>query len=176
MSQEPQDAAEKLVRAYERMMERVHVTVEHAGSETIPNLRRYLDDAADKAVELGELTREEADRISGYIQRDVQDAAQFLNNRGEDISRWLRFDLELIEDRFQEMFSQVADRTCVELVALKERAFGPLPEEAYNTGEVTGPGTLRCAACGAELNFHKTAHIPPCPKCHKTEFERVEKQ
>lgn len=85
MSEQSHGAGEKLIRAYERMMERVHATVQHAEKETLPNLQRHIDDARDKAVELGELTREEADRIATYLRRDVQDAAQFLNSRSEEL-------------------------------------------------------------------------------------------
>ncbi|PCI18096.1 MAG: hypothetical protein COB62_07115, partial [Piscirickettsiaceae bacterium] len=38
------------------------------------------------------------------------------------------------------------------------------------------PGTLECIACKQTLNFKKTGHIPPCPKCHKTEFKRHSKK
>ncbi|MDH5595020.1 MAG: zinc ribbon-containing protein, partial [Gammaproteobacteria bacterium] len=43
----------------------------------------------------------------------------------------------------------------------------------WHTGEVVGVGTLRCKACGELLHFHATGHIPPCPKCQKTVFNRV---
>ena len=42
----------------------------------------------------------------------------------------------------------------------------------YHTGEVTGPGTLVCVECGKELHFHKAGHIPPCPGCRGTRYQR----
>ena len=41
-----------------------------------------------------------------------------------------------------------------------------------HTGEVTGAGTLVCDKCGEKLHFHKAGKIPPCPKCHATQFHR----
>lgn len=169
MSQDPHGPKERLVDAYERMMERVHTALEHAGKDTLPNLQRLIDQAADKAVELKEVTREDVDRIAGYFKRDVEDAAQFLNNSGDELSRWLRFDLDLMEDRLLDMFSLVADRTSVEWMDLADRAW---EASLYRTGEVTGPGTLQCTVCEELLHFHKAAHIPPCPACHGTEFRR----
>ena len=40
------------------------------------------------------------------------------------------------------------------------------------SGEITAAGTLTCVACKHEMHFKKTGRIPPCPKCHKTEFEK----
>ncbi|MCK5669240.1 MAG: hypothetical protein KAI15_09155, partial [Gammaproteobacteria bacterium] len=42
------------------------------------------------------------------------------------------------------------------------------------TGEIAGFGTLVCDECGEKLHFHKSGHIPPCPKCHKTSFHRIQ--
>jgi len=40
------------------------------------------------------------------------------------------------------------------------------------SGEITSAGRLECKACGYEMHFKKTGRIPPCPKCHKTEFKK----
>jgi predicted RNA-binding Zn-ribbon protein involved in translation (DUF1610 family) len=42
----------------------------------------------------------------------------------------------------------------------------------WNAGEVTGPGTLVCASCGAITRFHATGYIPNCPNCDHTVFHR----
>jgi isocitrate dehydrogenase len=42
----------------------------------------------------------------------------------------------------------------------------------YRSGEITSAGTLTCNACGHEMHFKKTGRIPPCPKCHATEFRK----
>ena len=70
-----------------------------------------------------------------------------------------------------DMFAKVADRTRLELDRFADNARAA---SLYHTGEVTGPGTLVCAGCGKELHFHKAGRIPPCPKCHGTEYRREE--
>jgi hypothetical protein len=42
-----------------------------------------------------------------------------------------------------------------------------------HTGEITGPGMLACARCGATLQLARTATVPPCPRCATTEFNRT---
>ena len=98
----------RLVQAYDRMMERVKLRLEEleqAEREALPQLRASIEHAAEKAVELGELTREEARLIGGYLKRDLEDAGQYLTTTGQDLRAWLRFDLELLEDRMLDFFS-----------------------------------------------------------------------
>jgi uncharacterized protein YbaR (Trm112 family) len=167
-STEEQD---KLVNAYDRMMERFRATVEHAGKDTLPVLREQIGAAGEKAVELGELTREEARRIADYLQRDVEDAGQFLAESGADLAGWLRFDMGLIEQRLLEIFASAADHTKLALLQIEQQA--RLASE-YHTGEITGIGTLQCRQCGKLMHFHHTSRIPPCPQCHATSFNRAQ--
>ena len=164
------DPVDRLVDAYERMLERVDQALEIAEKNTIPSLRKALDGAREKAVELNELTREEADKLAGYVERDMKEAARFLAETGEEFRSWWRFDLKVIERQLLDMFASVADKTRVEL----ERLAGQAREASlYHTGEVAGPGTLACIECGKELHFHKAGRIPPCPQCHGTRFRRA---
>ncbi|KRT53927.1 zinc ribbon-containing protein [endosymbiont of Ridgeia piscesae] len=162
---------DRLTEAYEKMLEQVHDAYEVTRESALPGLKEYLSDAREKVVELGELTREEADKVAGYIERDIKDAAHYLRDTGEQISTWWRFDLHQVEDRIAETFSKVADQTRLELGKLAKRA-----EQAstYHTGEITGPGTLVCTNCGKQMHFRKAGHIPPCSGCRRTEFKRSE--
>jgi hypothetical protein len=168
--QEPRPENDKGVHGYNRMMERVRATIEKAEKNTVPNLQHAIDAARDKAVELGELTREEADRVAEYLRRDLHDAGDFLARSGSELGDWLRFDLGQIEDRLLEMFSRAVDHSRIELMQLQHHA--PAAWE-YHTGEVTGIGTLVCTACAQNVHFHATSRIPPCPSCHGTVFVRI---
>jgi len=164
-----QDPVDRLVEAYERMLERVHETADTAEKKTVPWLREALAEARDKAVELEELTREEAEKISDYVERDVKDAAEFIAESGQEFRDWLRFDMSLIQDRFLDIFAGMADQTSQALQDIADRA---REASSYHTGEITSPGVLECTECGELLHFEKTGHIPPCPKCQHTEFRR----
>lgn len=167
---EPRNPQDKLIQAYDRMMERVRAAIGEAEKTALPILQQGIEAAKEKAVELGELTREEAERIGDYLRRDLRDAAEHLVRTGNDLRDWLRFDLNLIENRLWEMFSQAVDRTRIELAQLQGQA--PVVQE-YHTGEITGIGTLVCTGCGQLVHFHATNRIPPCPKCHGSTFVRA---
>jgi len=166
---EEKSTREKWLAAYDDMMVRVKTAIEEAEEATLPALQRYIHKARDTAVELGELTREEAEKIAAWLERDLTDAGKHLAVTGHRLGDWLRFDMGLIEDRLLEALSQVADHTRLEIQQF-ERDIQEGP--AWNSGEITGPGTLVCAACGAIMRFHATGYIPPCPNCGHTVFHR----
>ena len=74
------------------MLERVDGAIEKAGKTAIPALKKNIEHAREKAIEVGELTREEAEKIGAYLERDMKDAAEFLSETGEEFSTWFRFD------------------------------------------------------------------------------------
>jgi hypothetical protein len=162
----PEGLAEKLAEAYNRMLERTRETMEKAGK----GLGEAVDTAMERATELEELTREEAELISIYVVRDLEDAAKFVNREGQELRDWLRFDVEVVENSLLDIFSQMVDHTRQALTDIEQRA-NALGE--WKTGEIAGIGTLQCKSCGELLHFHHTGHIPPCPKCHGTTYRRL---
>ncbi|HRF62295.1 MAG TPA: zinc ribbon-containing protein [Candidatus Competibacter sp.] len=156
----------RLARAYGRMMERVKLLLEEL------DVSASIEHAAEKAVELDELTREEARLIGGYLKRDIEDASQYLTSTGRDLRAWMRFDLKLIEDRLLDYFQSGVDRSRLELLAFEVPAAGA-ETEVYRSGEVTGPGTLQCGECGKLVVSHAPAFIEPCPVCQGTIFVRA---
>jgi len=165
----PSPGGEKSVHAYNRMMERVKGLLERTEEKTLAALQHSIEAAKDNAVKLGELSRDEADLIGAYLRRDLEDAGSYLADTGAELSSWLQFDLELIEDRLWEMFTAAADQTKLAYLDLARRA---QRAAEYHTGEVTTVGSLQCSACGELLHFHTTGHIPPCPRCRQTVFVR----
>lgn len=155
---------ERLVDAYNRMLERVR----HGDSDG--TLHHAIDKAQETATELGELTREEAQRIGDYLRRDLHDAARFMEESGNQLADWLSFDLDVVEKGLLDLFSAAVDQSRVELNEWTLR--GNLLGE-WRTGEVTSMGTLECKSCGERLTFTATVHIPPCPRCCGTVFRRV---
>lgn len=152
------------VHAYDAMLARVRELMAQAQ----PHLARALDTAQEKAVALGELSREEADRIAGYLRRDLEDAAGYVAEHGEEFKDWLRIDLQLVEQHLFELTSHLVDQTRLQLDLMAIDAAA----STWHTGEVTGMGTLQCERCDELLHFNKTSRIPPCPRCAGTVFGR----
>jgi len=161
---------EERTHAYNKMLERVKDFAIEARDEVTPKLQHGLDAAREKATEMGELSREEAEKIGDYLKRDVYDAAKYLaSEKADELKDWLRFDVQLVEERLADSFALLVDKTTIELQKLADRA---REVGEWHTGEITGPGTLVCKECGEHIHFHKTGHIPPCPKCHATVYRR----
>jgi predicted RNA-binding Zn-ribbon protein involved in translation (DUF1610 family) len=160
---------DRWLAAYDDMMARVRTALEEAGESTRPKVTGFIDKARDTAVELEELTVDEAEKVAYYLKRDIQDAGRHLAETGDELGDWLRFDAHQIEDRFLEMLSLVADRTRIEMLQFEHDIEEGL---AWHAGEITGPGTLACDACGAEISFSETSEIPPCPNCGHALYHR----
>jgi len=161
---------QRLITAYNNMLEHLRIGPPNLDDEEQPHLQQRLDVAREKVTEMEQLGAKEAQTISDYLKRDIEAAAHWLANEGEELKDWFRFDVEQAESKLIEHFSIVADQTTVELKQLQQQAnaFGE-----WHTGEITGIGTLRCIECNKDMHFHTTGHIPPCPKCHGTKFKRA---
>ncbi len=155
--------------AYDDMLVRVKTALEEAEEATLPLVQRLIHGARDSAVELGELTREEAEKIADWLSRDLHDAGRHLAETGQELGDWLRFDTHQIEDRLLEALLRAADQTRLEMLDFqREITTGPV----WNSGEISGPGTLTCDSCGSAVRFHATGVIPDCPNCGHTVFHR----
>lgn len=168
MNQE--ELEKKLSDAYDKMMERVHHLLDTAEQQALPTLQKNIEKAKQQAIELQEVTAEEAEKVAAYIERDLHEAASYLQQTGREFTSWLNFDLQMVEQRVLDLFAKVADKTRLELDRLSAQAH---IYQTYHTGEISTIGTLVCDNCGNEIHFKKTGRIPPCGKCHHTSFKRL---
>ena len=164
-----QDDKYKHIHGYNRMLERVKEYIANTEEDLATKFHYAIEAAKDKALELGELTREESEEIAAYLKRDVHDAAEYLADEGSEMRDWLRFDVQLVEAKLLDWMSLAVDTSKLEFEQLAERA---RQENIWMAGEITGPGTLHCTACDHEIQFLETAQIPPCPRCGKKRYKR----
>ena len=106
-----------------------------------------------------------------WLRRDFDDVVNYISETDYAVKDWLGFETSLIKNEFIKALLDTADKTTLALLRMKENAHEPYD---YRTGEIAGFGTLICDECGEKLHFHKAGHIPPCPKCHKTSFHRIQ--
>lgn len=163
------DPFDVLGEAYEKMYERAVANLHKIKTNTGPLLHELVDEARHKAVQLEELSEEEASQLASWLKRDLDEAVNYLAETGHELKDWLGFETSLIENTLLDLMLQTADKTTVELLKLKMNQQRPY---AYQTGEITGPGSLICDECGKTLHFHKPGRIPPCPECHGIMFHR----
>ena len=169
MTEQHPSTTERLAAAYNRMMERLRERMEGSDEAPGPTLDEGIKQAGNKAVELGELSREEAEKIGGWIKRDIEEATLYLGDSGREFADWLKFDVNQVEERLLDALLSVADRTKLELAAF-ERSIGN--HHTYHAGEVTGAGVLECLDCGEPAHFYATAMISACANCGGTKFRR----
>lgn len=173
-AQKPNEVTDKFLKTYHAMLDNVKELWQHAEEKAIPTLSENIEHAAEKASELGELTKEEAVKIGGYIQKDLEAAGEYLSDyiavNGPQLENWIKDELEFAESQFSDVFATLADKTRLELDELAERA---RQVGIWHTGEITNVGVLYCQSCDEVLHFKKPGHIPPCPKCRGTNFKKV---
>jgi rubrerythrin len=172
MSKKPHvDPLDTLGAAYETMYEHVAENLHRAKDKTGPLIHQLVDDAKEKAKEIEEVTEEDAEKLTAWLKRDLDEVTSYLSETGYAVKDWLGFETSLIKNVMIRMMLEAADKTTVELLRMKENAHKPYD---YHTGEIAGFGTLICDECGEKLHFHKAGKIPPCPRCHKTSFHRIQ--
>jgi ribosomal protein S27AE len=131
-------------------------------------MSHLVNEVGENVSALESLSKDKVVLLKNYLKRDLTDAATYLSTTGKTLQDWLGFDIALIESKLWLNFAEAADQTTLELIKLQEQA----SLQTYHTGESVGVGTLQCDQCGAQLHFHRPARIPPCGKCHHTEFHR----
>lgn len=155
--------------AYETMLERSTAELRKLEKKTVPALHSFIDSAKKKAIELEELTEDEAAKLAEYLKRDLADASSYISEQEKEFKDWLGFEDSLLAAEFMDMFLQAAYPT---VAGMNEFNSELAARAQYKTGEITAPGALVCDDCGEVLHFHKAGRIPPCPSCHKTGFHR----
>lgn len=166
----PSDPVDVLGQAYEKLFEAVAEEWKKVEEKTEPVLHDLILKAKEKLLAAEEITEEQGEKLAEYLERDLQDLGRNLAEEGRELKDWLGFETALLEDYFAELLLSVADKTEVEWLKLKLQA---AERPTYRTGEVAMPGTFECLKCGEKIHLHKAGHIPPCPKCHHTEFKRL---
>lgn len=160
----PGGEGENLSGLYEKMAKELRERLEHAGEVTGEALDKAMHETREWAGKMREHYQEDIERVSQYLRRDMEAAVR----RAADETR-RAFDAGRLQAGFMGLVSSLAHKAGEQF----ERWAKSIDRHiTYNTGEVTGPGTLVCTACGQEMHMEETSHIPPCPRCHHSEFHR----
>ena len=161
---------EKLVAAFNHMVENVSTAVHEAEEALAPTVDEMVHNAQVLARELFALTQEEAESLGNTLKRDMQKANKTLNQQRKELKDWFSFDMTLVEDKFIDMIARAADKSWLDF-----RAFENEDHQAslYRSGEVCNAGTFSCNHCDNSIKLSKSGQIPRCPVCDHGEFYRV---
>ena len=161
---------EKLVAAFEHMVENVSESVHKAEEALAPTIDEMVHNAQQLAREVYTLTQEEAEGLGATLKRDMQKANEVMNQQSKELKDWFRFDLTLVEDRFIDMIARAADKAWLDF-----RAFETEDHQAslYRSGEVCNAGSFSCCKCGEIIRLTAPGQITACPACQHEKFYRV---
>ncbi|MCD6187333.1 MAG: hypothetical protein J7K09_04125 [Desulfuromusa sp.] len=151
------------VSLYEKMVSQTEELV-GSGRKTLDEaLKRVQDDWSSA----GNFTREQSEKISTYVKRDIKHIVDSANKGKTNVKEAV--DPKRIGVGAKSIFSRILSSTAETLGDWAKKSEGNLE---FKTGEITSPGSLTCKECGEVIHMKKTAKIPPCPKCHKTLYRK----
>lgn len=159
---------EHLADGYNRMMERIKLTIDNATEETPPTLQTAIDRAISKAEKAKELTAEEAKQIANTIKHDLNDAAEHLMETNSDFTEWLKMDLDDLEQKVLSLFLSVADHTRMEI----KQFIGDCHDSTYYATELACRGEYQCQQCQNIIHVASVSPLLACPACKHTQFNR----
>lgn len=165
------DPFDALSEAFETMYEHVANNLHKLKDRSEPVIHELVDEARKQVEHIDKITEEDREKLTSWLKRDLDEAATFVSETEYAFKDWIGFEASLVKSTFIDMMLDVADKTTVELLRMKDNSSRPYE---YHTGEIAGFGTLICDECGEKLHFHKAGKIPPCPKCHNTKFHRIQ--
>ena len=162
----------KALEAYDRMLERVQTRMKELQETSLETLEEEIRKAVEFEYELEEMTREEADLLGAYLERDLKHLMHFVDETGEGLKEWLQLDISLLEHQLADNLLSVADQTRVETLELNQKLEN---DDAghYISGEVATAGMFRCLNCNHMRCLTATSHLEPCEACGSHYYERV---
>jgi len=162
----------KALEAYDRMLERVQTRMKELQETSLDTLEEEIQKAVEFEYELEEMTREEADLLGAYLERDLKHLMHFVDETGEGLKEWLQLDISLLEHQLADSLLSVADQTRVETLELNQKLEN---DDAghYISGEVATAGMFRCLNCSHMRCLTATSHLEPCEACGSHYYERV---
>lgn len=170
--QERNHLSGKALEAYDRMLERVQARLNDMEETTGDTLKEEIERAVEFEAELAEMTRNEADLLGAYLQRDLEHLLHFVEETGEGLSEWLQLDISMLEHQLANVLFSVADKTRLETLELSQKLENQEPSQ-YISGEVATAGMFKCLNCGHMRCLTATNHLKPCDACGSHYYERV---
>jgi isocitrate dehydrogenase len=157
----------KLAEQYDKLASKfneIYLSSKERGREA---MSEALDKAQDQLTALGTFSAERGATLKTSLARDLDLTISAAHHLGEEA-----------KDRLHpSRLGAGALASIAAVLELGSHALRTLSDEAqktitYKTGEITSAGTLTCQSCGQKVHLKHTGHVPPCPKCSGTLFQK----
>lgn len=158
---------DKLARQYDMLASKfneLYLAGKERGRES---MSVALEKAREQLTALGEFSAEQGEELKQYLARDLDQTIVDVQQLGEEAKERLH-PARLGAGALSSLV------TMLELTGNALRSLSDKTKETltYKTGEMTSAGTLTCQACGQKMQIKQTGHVPPCPKCSGTLFNK----
>jgi hypothetical protein len=156
--------------AYDKLRAGVSkVLAEARDTVNAETLKQAFERATAELKKTGEYTAETVSKITTTLRKDITSAAMKMGPKWEAFSEKSSDLFEVWRDRGSVFLGRAAEAVADWL----QQAGAKFEQQVYRTGEMANSGTFECTGCGERVVLRTPAHIPPCAKCHQTEFRRV---
>lgn len=149
---------------YDELAARFKELFEAGSEKTAEFANATLEKARQQLTAAGTFSEERGQRLKELLERDVKQLADLVRDEAKEKLNPTRLGTGALSS-----ISSLLQMAGSTLSGMAEKAGKSL---ACRSGEITSAGTLKCVSCGYAMHFKKTGRIPPCPKCHKTEFKK----
>ena len=126
-----------------------------------------LDKSHEQLATLGEFSAERGEELKQYLARDLDQTISYAQRLKEEAKE--RLNPSRLGAGALSSLASALELTSGALHSLSDKTKETL---TYKTGEMTTAGTLTCQACGQKVHLKETGHVPPCPKCTATLFDK----
>jgi hypothetical protein len=136
---------------------------------TAASLREALERARNRMREAGEYTADTVDKVAATLEKEMADVVHRLGPKWESLTERTAGLFEVWRDRSAAFLAHAAGAAGEWLREAGARLERPM----YRAGEMTSAGSFECTSCGEVVRLETPAHLPPCPRCRKSEFRRA---
>ncbi|EAU55590.1 NADP-dependent isocitrate dehydrogenase [Mariprofundus ferrooxydans] len=149
---------------YDQLAERFKELFESGAEKSSEFAATAMEKARQQLTAAGAFSEEQGKNLKVFLERDFSQMAQTMRDGAKEKLNPSRVSVGALSSLYALLnaaglaLSSVAVRT--------QKAL------SCRSGEITSAGTLTCISCDHELHFKKTGRVPPCPKCHATEFRK----
>ncbi|WP_286236779.1 zinc ribbon-containing protein [Neptuniibacter halophilus] len=171
MTQKTENQSKLASADYDRVLLRLTKDLQASEAGSWDLLQEKIHDAVELELAAEDMTRDELDLLKAYLARDLKKLGFYAHETSAGIAAWLRFDLDVLEQRFVEQLRLIADQTRIGQEQLRERL--EHDEDQYLAGELATVGTLECLNCGCERVLTRTEKLESCERCGQGYYKRV---
>lgn len=153
--------------------------------------KQSLEKVRKDMVDVGEHSVEAISKAMKTLQKDFVSSADAMRPHLEEWGSETGKAFDTFREKGGALWQEVSQESEKNLTAWRDRSGAMLSEMAkgvgewsqsfgnrlddmliYHTGETTHGGTFVCTDCQTKMTLKRSGHLPPCPKCHKTDFRR----